>query len=100
MAKDNNCDGRVIVNMMKMERTFTDKAKFLDEMMVECAPKQKKMKGKKGKRNGMSGYNCYMRKCAKTKGKTFGGCLTDKGWNKLGNEQKNKYDNMAKEGCN
>ena len=96
MSKNGNCDGRVILNMVKMERTFTEKAKLIDEMMTECAPKPTRAKGTKTKR-AMSGYNCFMKQCAKDK--SFQSCLTDKGWAKLGDEQKNKYNNMAKEGC-
>lgn len=59
----------------------------------ECESK----KGKKEKR-AISGYNCYMKECAKSK--AFQECLTERGWAKLSEPDKTKYNNMASNGCN
>ncbi|KKN34020.1 hypothetical protein LCGC14_0797810 [marine sediment metagenome] len=69
--------------------------------MNQCAKskvgKVKKSGGVKQKR-AMSGYNCYMKECAKKSG-SFQSCLTQKGWAKLSENEKQNYNNMATEGC-
>ena len=56
----------------------------------------KKGRKKKGER-AISGYNCYMKKCAESK--DFRTCLTERGWATLSETEKDKYRQMAKEGC-
>lgn len=97
------CDGRVILNLLKNERTFTEKANFINKSIKECGkkfynPKKSGMKTEKTKRR-MSGYNCFMKECTNKNG-NFQKCLQDKGWGKLSNNEKDRYNNMALEGCN
>lgn len=97
------CAGGAALFQLKNVRSHKAKIELLEGLMNDCAKsRMKKIKSTgsgKGTKRKMSGYNCFMKKCAKDTG-DFQKCLTDKGWAKLSNEQKNKYNNMAMEGCN
>ena len=102
MYEGDPCNSNLILNKLKTVRLWTDKKKFIDDSINKCLEikvktMKKQNKGTKTKRK-MSGYNCFMKKCAKDK--NFQACLQDKGWNKLTSDQKAKYNNMATEGCN
>lgn len=84
--------------MVQLEKNWTNKAKVIDEMMTECAPKPTRSKGGTKTKRRMSGYNCFMKECAKSK--SFGNCLTEKGWGKLNDNKKAVFNNRALEGCN
>ena len=71
--------------------------KLLKNSLESCGSDTGKKK-KKTKR-AMSGYNCYMKKCASKPGKNFPTCLTEKGWAKLSATEKAKYNKLAKAGC-
>lgn len=97
------CAGGAALFQLKNVRSHSGKIELLEEMMNDCA----KSKVKKAKKSGnmpkgkraMSGYNCFMRECG-IKTKDFKGCLTAKGWSKLPDNEKAKYNKWAKEGCN
>ncbi|MCP4762583.1 MAG: hypothetical protein GY870_12455 [archaeon] len=101
MREGDPCNSNLMLNKLKTIRLWTDKKNFVDDSINKCfKEKNKKMKkqnkGTKTKRK-MSGYNCFMKQCAK--GKDFQSCLQEKGWGKLNQEQKDKYNNMASGGC-
>lgn len=52
----------------------------------------------KGKKRCPSGYNRYIQKCAKKTG-DFKGCLMEKGWSKLSDNEKGNWNDIAKEQC-
>jgi len=103
MGTNDPCNGGVALFLLKGERTATKKKELIGELINECAAKKNKgsRKGKKakGEKRPMTGYNCYMKDCAKQSG-NFGKCLTDKGWGKLPNDEKESFNKMATEGCN
>ncbi|KKN19009.1 hypothetical protein LCGC14_0949960 [marine sediment metagenome] len=49
------------------------------------------------KKRCATGYNLYIKKCSEDK--AFGKCLTDKGWAKLSDKEKGKWNGTAKEQC-
>lgn len=107
MVKKDTCNGGAALFYINSEHTRTGKIAVLEDLMEMCAEtrlKQAKKDGtiskrKRGVKKQMSGYNCYMKSCAKTSG-DFKACLLDKGWGKLPEPEKNKYNSMALEGCN
>lgn len=100
MAKSEACQSGIILNLLKGIRTWTEKKKFIDEVIDSCGQGGGKTAGKKGKRQ-MSGWNCYLKMCAKkNNGKNFGACMNDK---ELKKEEytpnKDFYASEAGEGC-
>lgn len=106
------CSGGGVLFELKNIHSHNEKIAFLEEAMNGCAsykikkakeageiPKKgnKKSKGEKIKKR-MSGYNCFMKECAKKTG-DFQNCLSDKGWAKLNDSEKEKYNKMASDGC-
>lgn len=95
------CAGGAALFQLKNIRSHKEKIQVLEELMKGCADEQLKTSrksGKTGKKRKMSGYNCFMKQCAKNTG-DFQKCLTNKGWADLSEEQKEKYNNKAIEGC-
>ncbi|KKN90741.1 hypothetical protein LCGC14_0223240 [marine sediment metagenome] len=96
------CSGGAALFQLKNVRSHTGKIELLEELMTNCAKKTSKTSRKankvKGEKKQMSGYNCYMKVCAKKSG-NFGKCLTDKGWGKLSDDVKASYNKKALEGC-
>jgi len=45
-----------------------------------------------------TGYNLYTKDCYDKTG-NFGKCLTDRGWAKLSDKEKGKFNDIAKEQC-
>ena len=64
------CDARVILNLMNTKRLWTEKWQFLDEMMKQCSAGSKS----KGTRK-MSGWQCYLKHCSQEK--SFQECIGD-----------------------
>ena len=100
-AKD-VCKGGVALFHLNNAKKRSEKIEVLEELMKQCAKSKskaiKKSGGVKAKRQ-MSGYNCYMKDCAKKSG-NFQSCLTQKGWAKLSESDKQRFNKMATEGCN
>lgn len=44
-----------------------------------------------------TGYNLYIKECAENE--AFSKCLTDKGWSRLSDKEKGKWNTEAKELC-
>lgn len=103
MGKGTNdpCKGGVALFLLKNEHSHTAKIELIEDLINQCAAKKSKGEGKVSKKSGkkrMSGYNCYMKECAKKTG-NFSQCLTDKGWAGLPDNKKKDYNKMALEGC-
>jgi len=93
---DNKCDARVILNLMNTQRTWTEKHKFLQEQIDNCASGSKKTKTKRK----MSGWNCYLKHCANQNDMDFPKCMQDKKRKeKEYIPNKEFYDFEANNGC-
>ena len=100
------CSGKGLINLLRTQKTRKDKIDLLDEALETCCslaiektkPKATRRKKPKKKRQ-MSGYNCFLKVCAKTPDKSFQECLKAKGWKKLDEAQNNEYREMARQGC-
>jgi len=103
------CAGGSALFALKNEHSHEGKIRVLEELMQGCAKSKIKEAKKEGsitkkeklpkEKRAMTGYNCYMKICAKNSG-NFGKCLTDKGWGKLTDNEKENYNKMAVDGCN
>ena len=99
------CSGGAALFQLKNVHSHSGKIELLEELMEICAKSKIKEVKKTGnvviskKKRQMSGYNCYMKECAKDTG-DFGGCLAAKGWSKLSDKEKKEYGKRAIEGCN
>jgi len=93
-AKTVLCKPQTIVDSIEAIDNNADKVAYVTNMLKTCTiskPTKKKAKRK------MSGYNCYLRHCAIEK--SFPECLKERGWAKLSDKDKDKYKELAKEGC-
>ncbi len=45
-----------------------------------------------------NGYNLFIKACSEDK--PFGECLTERGWSKLGEKEKSKWNDDARKKCN
>lgn len=95
------CKGGVALFHLKNAKKRAEKIEVLETLMKQCANSKKGAKRSGGvkQKRAMSGYNCYMKDCAKKSG-SFQTCLTQKGWAKLSDSDKQKFNHMATEGCN
>jgi hypothetical protein len=101
MAKNEACQSGTILNLLKGMRTWTEKKKFIEEVIESCGQGGGGSKtGKKGKRP-MSAWNCYLKMCSKkNNGKNFGACMNDKDLKqKEYTPNKDFYAFEAGEGC-
>lgn len=93
-----NCDPQTIVDSLEAIDNNEDKVEYIIQTLDSCGKKTPQKRTLKKKR-ALSGWNCYLKKCAAT-GMPFQECMKDSARKEKEYIPKKDYwSDLAKKGC-